>query len=336
MALKTPDIERLKKGRKTDELVKCLDHPRASVRYNAFIALAGNTDPGEDVKKRLARMMYNDPDTWVRTLATLRFAKLGDPDVSDNFFHIMQEGTQKSRLDLLKIITDNGESSDVTVLQLIIMGLADKNVLVRLQAITSANAAKNEQLMPYLGAMLNEQHSKLRLMAAKTLYNIGRNDSLEYLIKLLDDKNTEVLSAIRRYITNIISSPAFKAANHDPFPGSDEDNLSVEGESENKPGKSGKECIMEALLILDNACTHKFRGVRIEALKSIAVFRHPHSIDIVERLMRDKFPEVRLEALHTLEKIGGKRALEIVAGMPRDKKRLIRDETERALARMKK
>jgi len=333
VGVKIPDIEKLKKSNKITELVQCLDHPRAGIRYNAFVALAGNTTLSDQIKSRMKRLMYNDPDPWVKTIATLRFAQLGDPEISDNLIHIIQEGTQKNKLMLLRIIADYGVSADVTVLQIIMTGLNDEDILVRLQAITAANASKNKQLMPALGKMLNEKYSKVRLLAAKALYNMDKYESAEYLIGLLTDKNILVHSAVRIYISSIISDRAFYGINDDSsiYPAG-----SIDGLLENKPRKTGQEVINEGLSLLHNACNEKFKAVRVEVLKSIAIFRDPSSIDVVEKLLYDKFPEVRIEALNTIEKIGGKRALEAIEKLPRDKKKAVREAIDRTLTRMKK
>lgn len=333
MGLITPDIVRLKKTNKIDELAQCLDHPKAGVRYNAFVALAGNAKLSDEIKNRMKRLMYVDPDPWVKTIATLRFAKLGDPEISENLIQIIQEGSQKSKLMLLRIISDYGVSADVTVLQIIITGLNDEDVLVRLQAITAANASKNKQLMPYLGKMLQEKYSKVRLLAAKALYNMDKYSSAEYIIKLLTDKNIQVHSAARIYISSIISDREFYDFNNDSstYPAG-----AIEGLLEDKPGKTGQEIIREGLSLLHDACNDKFRAVRVEVLKSVAIFRDPSSIDVVEKLLYDKFPEVRLEALNTLEKIGGRRALAAIENLPRDKKKAVREAIDRTLTRMRK
>ncbi len=336
MGLTTPDIARLKKGNKTEELAKCLDHPKASVRYNAFVALTSNARLTDEIKSRMKRLMYVDPDPWVKTIATLRFAKLGDPEISENLIQIIQEGSQKDKLMLLRIITDYGISGDVTVLQIIKTGLADEDVLVRLQAITAANASKNIQLMPDLGRMLTEKYSKVRLLAAKALYNLGKYESAEYIISLLTDKNIQVHSAARIYISSIISDRDFYSNNYEPselYPGFIRDTELFPG---NKPRKKADDVIKEALDMLHEACNDRFRHVRVEVLKSIAVFRNTSSIDFVEKLLHDKFPEVRLEALNTLEKIGGKRSLEIIESLPRDKKKIVREAIDRVLTRMRR
>jgi len=336
MGLIAPDIERLKKGKKISELVQCLDHPRASIRYDAFIALAGNPDINEQIKNKLKNMMYRDPDSSVKTLATIRYAKLGDPEISDNLIQIIQEGSQKSKLELLRIITDSGASSDVTVLYIIQTGLNDDNVLVRLQAIKAANSSKNKQLMPDLGKLLHENHFKVRLMAAKALYNLDKYESAGYIIGLLADKNLEVQSTTRIYLLSIINDRAFYALNDDSsaYPdGAMDAGMLFHGETQRK---SAKEIVNEGISILHGACNDKFRGVRVQALKSIAVFKSQTSIDIAEKLLYDKFPEVRLEALTTLEKIGGPRALAAIENKPRDKKKIVRDSIDRTLARMKK
>lgn len=336
MGLFTPDINKLGKNNRISELVKCLDHSKATVRYSAFAALAGRADLTEEIKTRLKNMMYYDPDPWVKTIATLRFAKLGDPKISENLLQIIKDGSQSSKLELLRLITDNGISSDVTVLQVIMTGLTDSKILVRLQAITAANAVKSKHLIPYLGEMLHEKHYKVRLLAAKALYNIGKDESVDYLIGLLADKNVEVHSAARTYLASINSDHANKVLTDDSFmqlAGAMNDKEPIR---EKTAQRIGQDRIREGLSLLHIACRDKYRGVRIEALKSIAIFKHPSSIDIVEKLLYDKFPEVRIEALNTLEKIGGKRAMEAVEKISGDRKKAVREAVERTLTRMQR
>jgi len=336
MGLFTPDINRLKKNNKIPQLVKCLDHQNASVRYSAFAALAGKQDISEEIKAKLKSMMYYDPDPWVKTIATLKFMKLGDPTISENLIQIINEGSLTSKLELLRLITDNGQSSDVTVVQVVMTGLIDNKVLIRLQAISAANATKSKQMIPYLAEMLHEKHYKVRLLSAKALYNIGRDEVVDYLITLLGDKNNLVHSAARTYLSAINSGYTHRSINDDLMTELDE--LTDDNESPREKTAHGirQDQVKEGLAILHTACTDKFRGVRIEALKSIAIFRHPSSIDVVENLLYDKFPEVRIEALNTLERIGGKRALEAIEKMEGDKKKIVREALERTLARMKK
>ncbi|HNX23209.1 MAG TPA: HEAT repeat domain-containing protein [Spirochaetota bacterium] len=335
MGLFRPDINKLKKNNKISELVKLLDHIKPAIRYSAFAALAGKADLSVEVKTKLKNMMYTDPDPWVKTIATLRFAELGDPSVSENLIQIINEGTLTNKLELLRLITDNGPTSDVTLFQVIMTGLTDKKVLVRLQAISAANVTKNKQLIPYLGVMLNEKHYKVRLLAAKALYNIGRDESVDYLIGLLADKNKDVHSAARTYLAAINNDRTHRTIDIDTLTQLAESMDGNEPVRDRTTGRIRQDKILRGLAILHEACNDRFRGVRIEALKSIAVFRDQSSVDVVEKLLYDKFPEVRIEALTTLERIGGKRALEAIEKLEGDRKKIVREAIDRTLARMR-
>lgn len=333
MGLFTPDIYKLKKQNRISELARLLDHKDKEVRYSAFTALASKTDLNEEITEKLKIMMHSDPDPWIRTMVTLRFARLGDPSVSGNLLQIIEEGSMKSKLELLRFIAGNGPSTDVTIIQIVIIALSDSNILVRIEAITAANAVKNKELIPYIGEMLKEQQYKVRLLAAKALYNIDRVESVDYLITLLADKNLQVLSAVRTYLAAINADRSYRILSNTPF-------IDPDGGDEMVYGKIvqgiGQESAMKALSILNEACMDRYRGVRVEALKSLAIFRHPSSIDLAEKLLYDRFPEVRIEALYTLEKLGGRRALKAVEKKGKDKKRAVRDAREKVLVRMNK
>jgi HEAT repeat protein len=336
MGLFTPDIYKLKKHNRINALVRLLDHKNNDVRYGAFSALSDKTDLLDDeIKDRLRNMMFTDPDPWIKTMATLRFARLGDPSVSRNFLDIIQEGTLKSKLELLRFIADNGPSADVTVFQIIIIGLSDTSILVRFQAITAASSVKNKQLIPHLGEILKDKQHHARLLAAKALYNIDRYESLDYLIQLLADTNLEVLAAVRTYLSAMNKERSNKILPAGSFVTSGNEN-STELVYEKTVQGMPQDIIQKALSIVYTAGQDRYRVIRVEALKSIAMFRHQSSIDFVETLLHDRFPEVRIEALHTLEKIGGKRALAVLENKTKDRKKAVRDATEKVLARMKK
>jgi HEAT repeat protein len=336
MGLFTPNIDKLEKYNKIKELARYLDNSKPALRYSAFAALANKPDLSDELKTRLRNMMYYDPDPWVKTIATLRFATLGDPTISENLIQIINEGSLSSKLALLRLITDNGPTPDVTVLQVVMTGLSDKKVLVRLQAISAANATKNKLLIPHLSEMLHEKHFKVRLLAAKALYNIGRDESVDFLIDLLADKNTEVHSAARTYLGAINSGQAKKIIDDDALRALSEEINEEEPVRGKTVQRIGQDRIKRGLAILHASCMDKFRAVRIEALKSIAMFRHTSSVEVVEQLLYDKFPEVRIEAISTLERIGDKEALAALERKEGDKKKIVREAMERALARMRK
>ena len=81
MGLLPPNIKKLDKKNDIPGLLKCLDHRWAWVRYRAFAALSARSDAGGKAAGRL-RKMVDDPDPWVKTLAVLKFAELGDPSIA--------------------------------------------------------------------------------------------------------------------------------------------------------------------------------------------------------------------------------------------------------------
>lgn len=336
MGLFTPDINRLAKNNRVSELLRCLNHKNPGVRYSAFTALSKRTDLSEEIRTRLKNVMHDDPDPWMRTTATLRYADLSDHSVAENLIKIIKEGSLKSKLALLRQIENNGQTSDVTILQIIIIGLTDEKVLVRLQAIMAANSSKNPQLIQHLGDRLGEKHARGRLFAAKALYNIGREESLRYLIKLLADKNTEVHSAARTYITAIITETTRRAVLESAI-GTPLEPINPDLPESEQPFRVRRDALIrEALEILYRGCRDRYRAVRIEALKSIAIFRDRSSFEMLEMMLKDRFPEVRIEAINTLEKLGGKQAIDAIDSVRHDRKRHVRDAAERALARLTK
>jgi HEAT repeat protein len=334
MGLFSPNIEKLEKENRISELLKCLAHKKAVVRYSAFVALAGKSGQNGDIIKRL-RTMMDDPDPWVKTIATLKFAELGDTNMSDNLMEIITDGSRNAKIELLKIITGRGATDDKSIMQVIMNALADKNEIVRHEALTAAGATRNRHLMPYCADLLHEKHHQMRMYTAQALYDIGGDESVDYLIGLLADREPEVVAAARSYLSNMDMERARKALHDVQFM------QLIKGMNDREPvrretaKKIGVEAIREGLPLLHRACRDRYKGVRIEALKSIAAFRDPSSIEFVVKLMNDKFHDVRLEAIHTLEELRDARSLEAIKGAVKDTDKQVSEAAQRAFDRMK-
>ena len=207
---------------------------------------------------------------------------------------------------------------------------------MRLQAIKAAGKVKSAHLVPYLGELLHSAHHKIRSLTAEALFNTGGEEAVDYLIGLLADKDESVRMAVRAYLEQSSFEYARKAVHDAEFM------LLVKAMHDREPvrkrtaEKIGRDKNREALALLHRACRDKFREVRIEALKSMAVFRNRNSVDIAAKLLNDKYHDVRIEALNTLEKIGGLKALKAAQGALNDKSKEVRTAAGNTAARMKK
>lgn len=333
MGLFGPNIDRLLKEKKFAELVKCLGHRKAAVRYGAFVALAG-AGGSADVTERL-RAMVNDPDPWVKTIAALHFAGRGDRSVSRSIRELMSEGSRDARSALLRTLAVRGADDDETVMEIIMDGLADRNDMVRRAAISAAGAARNRRLVPYVAELLHEKQHQTRIHAARALYDIGGEEGTDHLIGLLADRHPEVVAAARSILA-AVDSPRARMALHDA-----RFMQMVAGMNGTEPQRRatavqiGNDASRECLPLLHRACRDKYKGVRIEALKSIALFRDPSSVDCAARLLGDKFFDVRLEAVRTLGQINSKKSLEALESALGDGNARVKAEAEMILKRMK-
>lgn len=330
MGLFTPDIKRLAKEQNITELSKCLDSRKPSVRYRAFAALSemNNLRP-ENLNK--LRGMSHDPDPWVKTLAVLKFADKGNNASPINLLDIIKSGTPEERMYLLQVIAGRGATDDSSILQVIMTGLRDKKETVRIQAAKAAGSSGNPHLVPYLGELLHAKHHKERLLAAEALFDIGGDESIDYLIGLLADIHPEVHAAARMYLEKNRNDYVRKALDDTFFTQLVNRMNGREPLRERTAHAIGAERIREGLPLLHRACRDKYKGVRLEALKSIALFKSQTSVDVVERLLCDRFYDIRLEALNTLEKIGGERAMKSAEIALRDRNREVRARAEEIL-----
>ncbi|HPS57975.1 MAG TPA: HEAT repeat domain-containing protein [Spirochaetota bacterium] len=333
MGLFKPDIQKFLQEKNFEKLLTYLDHKNPGIRYSAFAALAERADEDAAVSERLKKMV-TDSDSWVRTVATLKFAGPGEASVSKSMMEIMNDGSQDDKLELLRVVSGLGLSSDETVLRVILKGLADKKETVKLQAIRAAGKVRSVHLVPNLGDLLHEKHHKIRLYIAESLFHIGGEEATDYLIGLLADKEPEVQAAARSYLEHSSFEYARKAIHDAGFMQLVREMHDREPVRKATAERIGREQIREGLALLHRACRDKYREVRIEALKSIAVFRNPNSVDAAAKLMDDKYHDVRLEAVNTLEKIGGINAAAAVERGLIDKSGEVRKAAEKALEKM--
>ncbi len=307
----TRSISRLKKENSISKLLEFLKSRNVTLRYRAFVALSERTDLSKEDVDMLRSMVF-DPDPWVKTIALLKFASIGDKSVSAILLEIMEDGTVEDKIDLLSIVSSLGRTDDDKILQLIMLGLIDKKEKVRHKATSAAGLSKSRHLVPYIGDMLNAEHHQERLLAAKALADIGGDESIDYLISLLADDHPDVNAAARIYLADVQSDYVKMALNKSSFLQLIKNMNGSETLREKTSHEIGKDLLREGLPLLHRACKDKYKGVRIEALKSISNFKNQHSVDIVVKLLSDKFHDVRIEAVNTLEKIGGKRAMNAI------------------------
>jgi HEAT repeat protein len=333
MGLCTPNIDKLKKENNISDLLRCLDHRKPAVRYRAFTALATRKNISDTILNIL-KTMKKDPDHWVKTLAVLKFAELGDFSISENLMNIISFGTRNHKIDLLKIITANGPTHDYGIIDCVSYALSDKNEIVRKLAIIAASATGNNLLVPNLLTSLHEKHHKLRILAANALYNIKGDKSANDLIGLLMDKHSGVRDEAGKILAGINTYSAHMALHDSEF-------ISIiKGMNGREPIRKqtakiiGDNNMKAGLPLLHSACSDKYKGVRINALKAMAVFKNPSSIEFAQKLQKDKYQDVRIEAIKTLSQIVDRRSKEAIHDFFNDKVIQVRDTAKEAYDKM--
>jgi HEAT repeat protein len=334
MGIFKPNIEKLKNADNIEKLTQCLDHKNADIRYGAFSALASKTDLGDELIAKL-KSMLNDRSSKVRTIATLKFADSGDKTSLENLKEIINKGSQAEKIELLRIIAGRGKSSDETILQVIVLAMLDKKELVKLEAIHTAGVTGNSYFVPKLVLCLQDNMHEVRIQAAKALYKTGGADSIGHLIGLLVDRNQDVQKMARAFLSSIDSERARNAIHDLKFAQLVNGMNDIESVRKETASKIGAKKIKEGLPLLHTALQDEFREVRIEALRSIAVFRDPSSIDFVAKLLEDKYQDARLEAVRTLGRIISRDSLRILESVLGKGDKLVREEAQKVIYKLK-
>jgi HEAT repeat protein len=206
---------------------------------------------------------------------------------------------------------------------------------VKLEAIHTAGITGNSYFVPKLVSCLQDNMHEVRIQAAKSLYKIGGADSIDHLIGLLVDRNPDVQKMARAYLSSIDSERARNAIHDLKFAQLVNGMNDIESVRKETAVKIGTKKIKEGLPLLHTALQDEFKEVRIEALKSIAVFRNPSSIDFVAKLLEDKYHDARLEAVRTLGRITSKESLRILESVLEKGDKLIREEAQKIIYKLK-
>lgn len=334
MGLFSPNIERMRKKNDLAGLVKCLDHRSSSVRYHAFLALAGEKQISDEIIGRLKKML-NDTDERARTAATLKFAALGAPLLSKNLVELISNGTRREKISLLKIIVGRGRDVDGPILKAVVLALEDRNGIVKLHAIEAAGSTGSGHLVSKIAEFLNDRHTDMRTKVAQALCGIGNDASIDHLIGLLADPDAGVRSAARACLENIDSPRISMALNDTRYIQLIRGMGGLVPDRIETARKIGIEGTREGLPLLHRACRDKYKGVRLEAARSIAVFGDPSSVEALSKLLNDKFYDVRLEAVRALGRIAGKASIDALAPALEDRNKRVRGEARHAINEIK-
>ncbi len=334
MWLFSPNMERMKKKNDMAGLMRCLTHKSASVRYRAFLFLAGEKTIPDDIIFQLKKML-NDPDERVRTAATLKFAALGAPLLSENLVELISDGTRKEKISLLKIIAGRGRNVDGPIMEAVVLALGDRNGIVKLNAVEAAGATGSDHLVPKIAEFLNDRHPDMRAKVARALCSIGNDACVDHLIGLLADTDAGVRDEARSCLENI-DLPRVRMALHDTrYARLIRGMGGLEPDRKETARQIGVEGIRDGLPLLHRACRDRYKEVRIEAARAISVFGDPSSVDVLAKLLEDKFFDVRLEAVRALGRIYGDASIDVLQPALEDRNKRVRAEARRAISDLK-
>ncbi len=330
----SPSIERLKKKNDMAGLMRCLDHKSPTVRYRAFLVLAGEKKLSDDIVANLKKML-NDPDERVRTAATLKFASLGASNLSKNLVELMSGGTRKDKINLLKIIAGRGRDVDGPIMEAVVLALEDSNGIVRLNAVEAAGTTGSGHLVSKIAEMMNDRHPDMRIRVAQALCRIGDDASIDHLIGLLVDTDAGVRDEARLCLENF-DSPRVRMALHDTrYARLIRGMGGLEPERKETAKQIGVEGLREGLPLLHRACRDRYKEVRIEAARAIAAFGDRSSVESLSKMIGDKFYDVRLEAVRALGSIAGEASLKALQPALEDRNKRVRGEARRAISDLK-
>lgn len=309
MGLFTPKIDKLVEEGDWDKVAKLLKHKKPEVRKEAFLILLNkirnHTDPVYDK----LRGMMDDPDPGIRTIAVLKFAERGEEGLFKKVHSIILDGSQKDKIDALRILASRGFSEDEAITQVLVLALNDKKPLVQIEAIRTMGALKDKLSIWHLTNCAHDTRHTIRLEAVHALGKIGGDEVVDPLIGALLDNNAIVRKTAREALESLTSEKAKSALNDAPFM------LLVKLMNEGMTQRLdtikyiATQKRTDGLPLLHKACSDEYKNIRIEAIKSIGILRDRTAIPVISQTLHDTYYDVRIEAVKTLEKLGGQLSL---------------------------
>jgi len=306
----TPDVDRLKRNEDIKSLLKCLKHKKPEIRSKAFIALQKYTNQKEVLAS--LRLLVDDPDANVRTLAIVKFAGIDDKVNYGDLRSIILNGTQSEKIEVLRIIADRGEKLNEETSSLLVQSLNDKKMMVQFEAMRTMGALKDRHLIQYLAEFLTNKSHRLRTEAVKALGHIGIDECIDHIIGSLGDSHGEVRASSLEALKMIDTERGRAALGDAPLMMLAKKMSGNSLERQETIQHIGKNRIRVGIPFLIKALSDEYKVVRIEAIKSIGVMRERECIDEIGRCIDDKYWDVRLEAVKTLEKLVDKKSLEFL------------------------
>jgi HEAT repeat protein len=314
----SPNIIKLKEKQDIPALEKCLKDRNADTRLNAFLALFSLKRNDKKYLKNL-RFFIDDKDDMVKAIALLKFLDLGEKDLSDNLYTIINKGSQRIKIEAMKTLVQQGKNDDPIISIIISLAVQDKKLIVRLEAIKAMGAVQSPTFIDQLIALLKERNFQIRQRAAQSLGAIGSEKAIDDLTGALTDNHRYVREAALEALESIDSDKARKALGDAPL------RMLINSMNKNLESKQntirsiGKQNLLYGLPLLHNALNDEYKTVRIESLKALAQMKKKESISHVAHMLNDFYWDVRLEAVQTLESITHKDSLNALQKAYHDK-----------------
>ncbi|MCX7679820.1 MAG: HEAT repeat domain-containing protein [Spirochaetes bacterium] len=333
MGLFTPNIEKLIDNDDVDGLLKLIDHKKADIRLQAFLALSRKKD--ERIIEKL-KTLLKDPDPKVQAVATLRFGELDKPTITSNIRRIIINGTQREKIEALRLIASKGKTDNPEISKILYLALQDKKPIVKIEAIRAIGATKDLYSEKHLIDLLEDKSSQIRTEAVKALGELATETCVDPIIGSLIDNHQDVRKAAHEALKKIGTPKALNAVHDAPFM------LLVKRMTESESVRRetvihiGAKRIREAVPLLQKACFDEYKNIRLEAVKSLGLIREKSAVPTMIKLLDDPFYDVRLETVRALEKIFDHSALfGIEKAMKTDKNRVVRAEAQKAYYSLK-
>ncbi len=328
----SPDFQKLGKENDILALFFLLKNRNSGVRLKSFNLLSKKIDREELFSK--AGHLLHDPSWEVRCNVILKFNELEYPGILKHISYILQFGKPEEKIRALQSASGLTVDDISTKENILLQALNDDRLIVQVAAIKELAKYNSSLVIERIMERLHSRHYQLRMEAVKSLSLIDPDFAIDHIIGAMVDSHPDVRYTAGKLLENIDSVKAKIAIDNEKFiklVRSMNDNYSIRRKT---AMAIGEHLMKEGVPLLIKTCNDRYKGVRIESVKSLGNFQNPDHTEIIIKMLRDEYWDIRLEAVLALEKIGGKKAFHAMTVVMKDKNFNVRKEAERVSARL--
>ncbi len=315
------------------ELQNLFRKKNSNVTFTIFKGLQQNDK--SNILNKYFEEFLSESDFSLRLIYARYFLQQGNSAVENYIGAIIADGDKKQKITALNLLDDFRGLCKTKFDYNLHLSLHDKNTIVVMHALKVCANHSCENLFEVFKNLMKSKSSAIRNEALIAISKIMDSEVIQIIIASQFDKHVAVRKTARKILSNIESSRIQQKMNNSLVEFLKDEmkkNTYIKGEIidfiKNKK-------VSIALPLLHEACSDKYKHIRLAAVQAISVFKDPQSISLLIELANDKYFDVRIAVIEALKLIPAKQSITAIEAMLTDSNFNVRKYAESALYSLK-